>query len=1089
MKKKVVAGILAFICTVNAFAFSENPFSGTNLFDSISITTFAESEVIPDHVSTIGDYYNNAYYSHDISEVTSSNSRWSSGVCTYGIVKEMISHKELDETSGKYVQIADAEVYRIALVGIDSTARITSLAPYTKVTIGEEARSLIADREISVTDSGYCTVIGESVFETGGQYIKDVDLTGIKLIGDRAFASCKYITVIDIPESVEYIGDNVFADSGLKTITMNNNLTKIPDGTFTDAPLGKITFANPDIICEIGESAFANTTLTSYPLDNSDQLLLIGDSAFSGCKQISSLRLPNNVIVVGNNAFENCTALKSLNNSASCKLIGNSAFAGCTSLTSIKLNDGLKYIGSKAFSKCTSLVNGPEMPDSINFKATGLGIEQYENAEKSIEDKTKEYAGYKVYGDGSSTSAGIFEGCTALKTVYIPSTADTIPANYCSGCTSLTSATFGENVINIYDGAFKNCVNLQDIVLSNVQGYIGRNAFEGCSALKSMFSENIAVINDYAFKGCTSLKSFDVHALACLHRAFEGCTGLTDISLTAYTWGAYIFANCTNLQSAYIYLSGATSTPDGIFYNCEKLSDLKDTDFSTVKIVGTDAFNNCKTLKSLSLPDVVIVDSNAFYGCENLTRICSGDITIQDYGDYSFYGCTNLTQDINSKVSTIGAHAFDKSGIKSVTIDGTVGNTLVINNMAFKDCTKLKFAKINLKDTTINYEIGGNLFDCCTAMETIEYSGTELPVGFVKNCSSLKTATIPRVRDIMQEAFSGCTSLTRINGATAFDSIGHGAFSMCKSITETYADENTVYSGSGQYVGCTSLKEATVYDLTPRMFESCRGLETVKLSSNITTVDENAFKECTSLTNINLDNVKDFGEYSFSNSGIRKLEIASANSIGNNAFYGCTDLRSIDVEVDTIGNSAFYGCGSLSIANIATNTVGASAFYGCNSLYLVSFPETAGYSLLSIGSSAFYGTMMSDVLIPDTVLNIGNKAFGYGNKSFPIDEYTIYGTEGTAAEEYAINNGITFLDKSLYNVDDVLKKRYKPGDINSDGVVSVVDAVLLQRWLLCIPVSGIYGPNMDLNGDNKINVFDLCLQKRILLDQNNTEAV
>lgn len=1077
MKKKAIAGILAFICTVNMLAVSGESSNNTGMFSGISITTSAESETIPSHVSSIGDYYNNAYYSHDISEETDEDSRWKVGSYTYGIITDTISHEE-GTTS-----VVDAKITRVALVGVDSTARLTSVKPYTSVKIGEEAGKLITNNELDVLDKTHCTAIGESVFENGGQYLKDIDLTGIKMIGSRAFASCKYITIVDIPASVESMGEGIFADSGLKTVTMNNKFTKIPNTTFMNAPLGKITFANQDIICEIGESAFENTTLTSYPLTNSDQYVAIDNSAFSGCKQLATLALPNNVVIVGDNAFEDCTAIKSLTTGSNCGLLGHGAFAGCASLTSIKFNDGLKYIGAGAFKNCTSLVNGPEMPDSLSFKAFGTGIETYEIGEGLLAENTKEYVGYSVYADGESTCEGIFEGCTALKTVHLPSTADTIPEGYCKGCTSLTSVTFGTNVINIYDEAFSGCVNLQDIVLANIQGYIGRNAFNSCTALKAMFSKNIAVINDYAFSGCTSLKSFDVTAKACLHHVFDGCTGLTDVSLKASTWGAYIFANCTNLQSAFIYLSGAVSTPDGIFYNCEKLSDLKNTDFSTVQIIGADAFTNCKALKSLSLPKVVIVDSNAFSGCSSLTKICSGAITIQDYGDYSFYGCTNLTQDVNSKVSTIGESAFEESGIKSLTIDGTVGNTLVINNNAFKNCDKLQYAKINIEDTSIEYEIGNNIFESCDKMSTIEYSGTELPVGFIKDCNTIETVKIPRVQDVREEAFSGCKALKEITGVTTFKSIGNGAFSGCESISKTYADAKTVYSGEGQYARCTALKEATVYDITPSMFEECSALKTVKLANNISTVDAFAFNGCTSLDTINLDNIKYFEENSFSNAGIYKLELTSANTIGDSAFANCSDLHTINVEVDTIGESAFSGCGVLSKADIVANTIGSNAFYDCSSLYLVSFPETSGYSLIDIGSTAFYGTMLSDVLIPDTVLNIGSSAFGYGSSSVPVDEFTIYGTKGTIAEEYANENEIKFLDKSKYSVDGILKKKHKPGDVNCDGVVSVVDAVLLQRWLLCAEVSGIYGPNMDLNNDGVVNVFDMCIEKKILLDQ------
>lgn len=55
------------------------------------------------------------------------------------------------------------------------------------------------------------------------------------------------------------------------------------------------------------------------------------------------------------------------------------------------------------------------------------------------------------------------------------------------------------------------------------------------------------------------------------------------------------------------------------------------------------------------------------------------------------------------------------------------------------------------------------------------------------------------------------------------------------------------------------------------------------------------------------------------------------------------------------------------------------------------------------------------------------------------------------------------------------------GDINADGIVSIADAVLLQKWLLAVP--GTVLPNWkagDMNGDARLNAVDLTLLKRIL---------
>lgn len=1116
MKKKVIAGILAFICTVNMFAVGSGAVCNTKLSSIIPISDTSldacaagVEPLVPDYIPETREYYNTAYYSHSLEEITSEydNTRWSYNEFTYGIVVDTISHTEGEES------VVDAKVARVALVSVNAAARIVSAAPgkHTSTSLSNDpkVKALVDSLDSSVDKSQlkYCTAIADGVFAAGGKYLKYIDLDGIAVIGTNAFQGCQYITEVTVPESVEYIGAGAFEDSGIKTVIMDSKLTAVPDNLFKNTPLSTIVFKHQDNICKIGEGAFASTTLTSYPLKDCKQTVIIGNSAFEGCSQLASLNLPNNVTYVGDSAFKGCTALKELKTGAKCGLIGHNAFEGCSSLTSITLNEGLGYLGHQVFKDCISLVNGPAMPSTLKFKAHSTAftisasavVNQYIEEENAMSESTKEYLignRYKVdaYGDGKSTAYGIFEGCTALRKVTLPKGSTMIPQDYCKGCTSLTSIAFDKDTLTegVQDGAFTDCVNLQETAIEVVPKYIGRAAFQNCSALRQIPNKQTGVVAESAFENCTNLHDIDLTTYICLDYAFSGCTGLVDANLTNYMWGTYIFSDCTNLESAYLSLSGATSTPDGIFNNCSKLYTLKNTDLSTISIVGNSAFTNCVSLESLSMPKVLIVDDYAFDGCKKLKSICSGDITIQDYGDCSFRNCEKLAQDVNANVSTIGTSAFEGSGIKSLNITGTVGTTLVINDTAFKNCKALQKANINLpnsKEDPIEYEVGESVFEGCSEMLSITYTGTEIPTGFVKSCTKLKNITIPRAQNVLDSAFEGCESISELSGVKSFASIGSGVFKGCSQLKDTYLNKDTVFSGQGQYENCVSLTFAgTLYSLTEGMFKGCSGLKEVELANQISNIPASTFEDCVSLDTINLGHVKTFDQQSFKNSGLKSLKLSNCSEIGYSAFGGCADLHTVDLEVSDILDNAFYGCGALSKATISANTIGTNAFDSCTSLYLVTFPEVTGYSLLEIGSQAFNNTMLTDVLIPDTVSTIDGMAFGYGSESVAKDDFTMYGTAGSEAETYAKGNDIKFLDASKYNISEILKKRSKPGDVNGDGLVSVVDAVLLQRWLLGGQVSGIYGPNMDVNGDGVVNVFDLCIEKQLIIEQEGTNT-
>lgn len=79
----------------------------------------------------------------------------------------------------------------------------------------------------------------------------------------------------------------------------------------------------------------------------------------------------------------------------------------------------------------------------------------------------------------------------------------------------------------------------------------------------------------------------------------------------------------------------------------------------------------------------------------------------------------------------------------------------------------------------------------------------------------------------------------------------------------------------------------------------------------------------------------------------------NVNWIGDNAFLGCYNLQSVEIQgVVDIGDSAFSGCSSLSIFNItgAVRAIAKEAFQGCRSLISLTFPVGLKY----IGYQAFY---------------------------------------------------------------------------------------------------------------------------------------
>lgn len=98
------------------------------------------------------------------------------------------------------------------------------------------------------------------------------------------------------------------------------------------------------------------------------------------------------------------------------------------------------------------------------------------------------------------------------------------------------------------------------------------------------------------------------------------------------------------------------------------------------------------------------------------------------------------------------------------------------------------------------------------------------------------------------------------------------------------------------------------------------------------------------------------------------------------------------------------------------------------------------------------------------------------NKSC-LDVYNISKEDGAniCQWEYWGGNGQKFILEPVKEIE---------GDVNADGALNVIDVILLQKWLLAVPDAELTDwKAADLCEDNIINVFDLHLLKRMLIEQ------
>ncbi len=129
------------------------------------------------------------------------------------------------------------------------------------------------------------------------------------------------------------------------------------------------------------------------------------------------------------------------------------------------------------------------------------------------------------------------------------------------------------------------------------------------------------------------------------------------------------------------------------------------------------------------------------------------------------------------------------------------------------------------------------------------------------------------------------------------------------------------------------------------------------------------------------DYVTAIGDNAFKNSVVSSISIpATIQSIGKNAFYGCSLLTKVDFPdgnfVSSYGSDVFRGCRNLISFDFSEKTVsiGSYAFYGCEKLSSVTGLEDS--TLREVEAYAFSGCgKITALSLPATVTSIGERAF------------------------------------------------------------------------------------------------------------------
>ena len=933
----------------------------------------------------------------------------------------------------------------------------------TKLTLGEGVTGL-GDSALKDTRLEEITI--PSTFETGtaknspftsgeNSTLKKVTFAdGIQVIPQYFLNNITTLTKIEIPASVQKIGDHAFADC--------SNLTAV---TFKEQADSKLT--------TIDTSAFEGCSLMKLS-KLPEGLTTINASAFKDCKKISLTDLPTGLITIGNAAFENCTMLR-IGKLPAITALGMAAFKNCVKLSFLSVDtSNLAEINATAFEGCTGL--------------SSVQINGGEKKQTTIAD-------------------GAFATCNSLKWLDIENVKSI-------GKNAFAKLPFSALEINqvdtIGESAFAGCDKLENPVIQNVKT-IGASAFAGSGAQtddNKVLLDSIQNVGSRAFEGC-QFTSADI-------RDLEKVTTYTDPETkieyspfakssikkvefsdeTKNTVCTKAFKNVTSLQSvelAYCFTYGNISTIDAsAFEGCVNLTDINLSDKLTT-INGLAFYNT--GLTEITVPASLTKITTASAAGKNVGPFAGGVLRKVTFADGvtkslqgMFMGTTSLEEVVLPKsLKTIDQNAFkDCSSLKKLSVGKSGGENVLdtvetINAGAFNGCSSLEtltlknVAKIDSSDT--NRTFGG-----CTSLKKVSVTGvmttaangettpgTTIGISAFKDNKALKEISLDTIKTVSQDAFRGC--------GVAEDDADDGT----DPATLTLNNVNAI--GSLAFYGCGFTEVQIPRQLTSVATGKIDGveygpfaggkLETVSFGTLINAIPDNLCMNTKSLQKIELQSVK-----------------ASLRTIGKNAFKGCTSVKEVTIPkgILTVSNSAFEGCSGLTDVTIAAKTINAKAFAECTNLKAVKMEE----GVTTIQGMAFANTQISAVTIPSTLTTAGTTKEGTIEKG-PFAGTMIATVHGQTEDSTEAQEGATILPETKKIPDNLFLGCTSiidvqiPETVTEIGQKAFKDASSVENVTFAVNTE-----NGKVKGVEKIGIsaFDGCSSLReLVLPETVTEVL
>lgn len=856
----------------------------------------------------------------------------------------------------------------------------------------------------------------------------------------------------------------------------------------------------PDTVTYIGECAFGNYD-DSVPLEEivlSKNLKSIGPCAFRGCYDLKSIDIPKSVTEIGHSAFFSCSSLKNVSINSEID-IAEDVFS---SVPAVSYGDWLYNENSSDFFIWNGWLYGYKGNSKNPVIPSGVyGIKDYLFRNSDITGITipegVKYIGY-----------GAFQNCTALKSVKLPNSLKKIGGEAFGDCTALSSVTFGSGLKSIEYEGFGHCEALKKVVLPEGLEKLD-SAFYGCYNLENItFPNSLSEIDlDSIYYTKWYANMADGAPLYCggvflgfkndsyglsLGPSYTVKSGTKTVNIKGYIGKITKFNFPDSVKSFTFsgynktgYKLTSLTVPESVDYvDIESMYDLKTLKLPTTAKLERGCFRACPAIESLTIPkgnirleawlsdcgmlksitlpsDTLEVDGTI--GSENLTSVNLSNVRILKD---AFKSCTGLTK-VNLPDSLLSIDGAFSGCTNLATVTGGA-NVRYVGDSSFANCSKLKsFGSIGKNLSVLDHR---------AFTGTGWYNNQKDGVVYFQNFAYCYKGTMPKntqltfkegTKAIVGGFIFGDLELTPHNVANFEPPV----------LTKVVIPKSCQYIGYYAFYGCESLKNITLNggELVERDAFQNNGCETITLPSTMRVIDDESFTG-KNLKTVNLnDGLQYIGEGAFFSMGkIKNMTVpASVTYIGVQAIgYYPPDPDNPFVLSEVIPNFVIYGT-----SGTEAQTYADSNGIQFNSIASGTTVKGTAKSYLSADDTVTIQLVKSGVVAYETTVK-GNSA-DYSISGVANGTYTMRVSKKSHADrEYTVK---------VWSADVTQNVEIFPiGDVNSDGDISVVDATLVQKYIVGLEkLTALQKKSAEVNGDGEISVVDATLIQKYIVGLEN----